>query len=98
MFRRKHCTFAVPIEKEVTRIDNSREKNITKNMSFRLQFIDSPKIMASSLLDLFNNLSDRIYKIQCKYRYNDKKCETCGIKYKYCNCFLKYTDFKDSML
>ena len=24
-----------------------------------------------------------------------KKCETCGIKYKYCICFLEYTNFKD---
>ena len=27
-----------------------------------------------------------------------KKCETCGIKYKYCNCFLKYTNFKDDLI
>ena len=25
------------------------------------------------------------------------KCETCGIKYKYCNCFLEYTNFKDDL-
>ena len=23
-----------------------------------------------------------------------KKCETCGIKYKDCNCFLEYSKFK----
>ena len=27
-----------------------------------------------------------------------KKCETCGIKYKYCNCFLDYTNFKDDLI
>ena len=27
-------------------------------------------------------------KIKCKYKHNDEKCETCGIKYKYCNVFL----------
>ena len=25
-----------------------------------------------------------------------KKCETCGINYKYCDCFLEYTNFKDN--
>ena len=29
---------------------------------------------------------------------DDKKCETCGIKYKYCNCFLEYTGFKDDLI
>ena len=26
-----------------------------------------------------------------------KKCETCRIKYKYCDCFLEYTNFKDDV-
>ena len=26
-----------------------------------------------------------------------KKCETCRIKYKYYNCFLEYTSFKDDL-
>ena len=27
-----------------------------------------------------------------------KKCETCGINCKCCNCFLEYTDFKDNLI
>ena len=27
-----------------------------------------------------------------------KKYETCGIKYKYCNCFLEHTNFKDDLI
>ena len=27
-----------------------------------------------------------------------KNCETCGIKYKYCNCFLEYVNFKDDLI
>ena len=27
-----------------------------------------------------------------------KKCETCGIKYKYCDCFLEYTNFEDDLI
>ena len=36
--------------------------------------------------------------IKCKYGHDDKKCETCRIKYKYCNCFLEYTNFKDDLI
>ena len=51
--------------------------------------------MASSLSNLFNSLSDGIHKIKCKYEYDGKKCEACGIKYKYCDCFIEYTLSKD---
>ena len=27
-----------------------------------------------------------------------KKCETFGIKYKYCDCFLEYRNFKDDLI
>ena len=54
--------------------------------SYILQFIDSAKFIASSLSNLVNNLSEGIHKIKSKYGHNDKKCETCRIKYKYCNC------------
>ena len=39
--------------------------------------------MASSLPNLVNNLTEGIHKIKCKYGHNDKKCENCGIDYKY---------------
>ena len=54
--------------------------------------------MASSLSSLVNNLSEGIHKIKCKHRRNDKICETCGIKYRYCDCILEYTDFKDDLI
>ena len=41
------------------------------------------RFMASSLSNLVNNLSEGIHRIKCKYGHDDKKCETCGIKYKY---------------
>ena len=34
----------------------------------------------------------------CKYGHDNEKCETCGIKYKYCeSCFeyIEYTNVKD---
>ena len=27
-----------------------------------------------------------------------KKCETCGIKYKHCDCFLEHANFKDDLI
>ena len=54
--------------------------------------------MGSSFSDLVNNLSEGINKIQCKYRHDDKKCETCRIKYKYCNCFLVCTISKGNLI
>ena len=50
--------------------------------------------MARSLL----NPSSGTHIIKCKYGHDDKKCETFGIKYKYCDCFLEYTNFKDDLI
>ena len=88
----KYINFTVPIEKEVTKIDKNGEET-TKNISDILQFIDSARFMASSLSNLVNNLSEGIHRIKCRFGNNDKKCETCGIKYKYCDCFLECISF-----
>ena len=50
--------------------------------------------MASSLSNFVNNLFDKIYKFKSKYRHEDEKREICGIKYKYCDCFLENSNFK----
>ena len=68
-------TFTVPIEKEVERTDKNGEE-ITRNISYILQFIDSARFMASSLSNPVDNLSEGIHKINCKHGYNDKKSET----------------------
>ena len=54
--------------------------------------------MASSLSNLVDNLSEGLHRIKCKLEHYDKICETCGIKYKYCDSFLKYTNFKDDLI
>ena len=54
--------------------------------------------MASSLTNLFNNLSEGVHKIKCKFEHDDERCETCGIRCKYCNCFLEYTIFNDDLI
>ena len=89
---KKYITFSVPLEKEVKRIDKNGEE-ITKNISYILQFIDSARFTASSLSNLVNNFSEGIHRIKCKYGHNDKKCETCETKNKYCDCFFLSIQF-----
>ena len=54
--------------------------------------------MACSLSDLINNLGERIHIIKCEYGYDNEKCETCGIKYKNCECSLQYAKLKDNLI
>ena len=49
----KYITFTFTIEKEATRIDQNG-KELTKNISYILQLIDSTRIMAGSLSNLVN--------------------------------------------
>ena len=93
----KYITFTVPIEKEVIRI-NKKGEEVTKIISYILRFIDSARFMASPLSNLVNNLSEGIHRTKCKFGHNDKKCKTCGIKQRYCDCFLGYTNFKDELI
>ena len=79
MFRRKYIIFTVPIEKEAIRIDKNGEE-ITKIVSYILQFINSARFMESSLSNLVNNLSERLHRIKCKYEHDVKKYETYKIE------------------
>ena len=53
------------MEKQTTRIDKNKEE-ITKSVSYILQFMYSARFMASSLSILVNNLSEGIHGIKCK--------------------------------
>ena len=100
LFRSKHWkiyNLSVPIQKEVTRIDKTREE-ITKAIFYRLQFIDSARYMASSLSSRLNDLTEGIHEIKSKYKHNDQKCKTFGIKYKDWDCFLEYTNIKGDLI
>ena len=94
---KKCITFTVPIEKQVTRIYKNGEE-IAKDISYILQFVNNTRVMTSSLSNFVNNPSEEIHSVKCKFWHDDKKCETCGIKYKYCDCFLEYTDFKNNLI
>ena len=93
----KPLTFSVPMQKEVTRIDKNGEE-IRKIISYRIQFTHSTRFMARSLSNLCKNLAEGIRKIKCKYEHNNKKCEIWGIKYKDCDSFLEYTNFKNDLI
>ena len=54
--------------------------------------------MAISLSTLVNNLSEGVHKIKCKFGHDGKQFGTCGIRYKYCNCFLEYANLKDGLI
>ena len=54
--------------------------------------------MASSISNPVDNLAEGIHKIKCKYGHDNKKCETCGIKYKDCGCCLEYKNVKDNLI
>ena len=65
-------------------MDKNREE-ITKHISYKLQFIDSARFMASSLSNLVNNLFEGIHR-------NVKTVEL------NCNCFLEYTNFINDLI
>ena len=39
-----------------------------------------------------------MHRIKCKFGHDDKKCKTGGIKNKYCDSFIEYTNFKDDLI
>ena len=50
--------------------------------------------MASSWLNLGSNLTEGIRRVKFKYGHDNKKCETCGSKYKNGECFLEYKNLR----
>ena len=54
--------------------------------------------MTYSLSNFVNNLAEGIHKIKFRSGHDHKKCETCEIKHKNCNCFLEYTKFEDDFI
>ena len=73
------------------------ERKIIKIISYKLQFIESTRCMASYLSNLVN-LAKGIHKPRCRYGYYNKKRGTCGIKYKDCECCLEYKNVKVDLI
>ena len=77
----KHFFFFFSIEKEVKKIDKDGNESVV-TISYKIKFIDSARFIASSLLNLGDNLAEAIHKINCKD----------------CNSFLEYESFKDNLI
>ena len=54
-------------------INKNGEKNLKKSISYKLQFTESRRFLASSLSNLVDNLAKGIHKIKCKYGHDNKK-------------------------
>ena len=54
--------------------------------------------MASSLSNLVDNLAKEIYKVKYKYQQDNKKCQTCEIKYRNRDSCLEYRNFKHDLV
>ena len=61
----KYKTFSIPIKEEVTDIDKECNESVV-TISYSIKFVDSPRLMTSSLPNLVANLAKGIHKIRCK--------------------------------
>ena len=67
------------IEKEFTKIGKDGNESVVTT-SYKIKFIDSARLMATSLSNLIDNLTEGVHKIKCKD----------------CHCFLKYESVNDN--
>ena len=77
----KYKNFSFPIEKEVKKIDKNGNGSVVTT-SYKIIFIESERVIATSLSNLADNLAEGIHKIKCKD----------------CNCFLEYESVKDNLI
>ena len=61
----KNKTFSISIKKEIIKIDKDGNET-AENISYKIKFTNTARIMASSLSNLVDNLMERIHKIKCK--------------------------------
>ena len=54
--------------------------------------------MATSLPNLVKNLSEGIHRIKCKYKHDDKKCETCELNISIATVFLNTQILKNVLI
>ena len=66
------------------------EKKFTKTMSYKLQFINNARFMASLFWSLVDNPVEEIHKVKCKCKRDNEKWWTCRTNYKYYEWSLEY--------
>ena len=96
----KYKTFSVPIEKEVTKLDEDGNESVV-TLSYKIEFIDSAIFMATSLSNLVANLTEGIHKIKCKdcdWFCEYGRVKDSLIKYKCLSCNKDYSKKLDEEL
>ena len=71
-----------------------KKKKKKTNISYKLNFIGSTRIIASSLSTLVDNLSEGIHKIKCKYRHDNKNGKDADLNTKIASAILKHNYMK----
>ena len=61
----KSTTCFVPIEKEATEIDKDDKESVA-SIFYKIKFIDSARLIATSLSNLVGNLIEGIHKVKCE--------------------------------
>ena len=69
-----------------------------KQKTKRIDRYEKSEELYLNLSNLDGNLAEEIHKIKYKNGYNNGKCEIRAIKYKDCECCLKYTYAKDELI
>ena len=89
----KYITFTVPIEKKLEELIKMQKKLQKIHLTCYNLLIAQAHYQIRSIIFLkelikLNENTDTMIK---------NICETCRIKYRYCDCFLEYTNFKDDL-
>ena len=61
----KNTTFYFPIEKETTEIDKDDNESLA-SIFYKIKFIDCARLIATSLSNLVDNLTEGIHKVKCE--------------------------------
>ena len=93
----KYINVTVPIEKEVTRININGEK-LQKIYPSYYNLLIAQDLWQAHYQILSIDFLKEFVELNVNLDMTMKKYETCKIKYKYCNCFLEYQNFKDDLM
>ena len=94
---KKYKTFSVTITKEVKRI-GKMEKKLQKPYLTNYNLLIAQELWQDHYQILIITLPKEFIKLNANINMITKKCKTCGIKYKDCECYLEYTDIKVDLI
>ena len=87
----KYIIFSVPIEKEFIR------KTVKLNPTY-YNLLIAQDLQEAHYQILLITLLKKFIELNVNIKHDNEKCGTCGIKYKNCECFLEYINFKDNLI